>query len=601
MAVPGGTMVEIFLNRVAATPSLVAMRWSSDGRWNPITFREYGEQARQVANGLMSLGVEKGERVGLLSRNRPEWFICDMGIMLVGACTVPVYVTNSPPQVAHILGHSKSRVALVENGEQLEKIQERRSELPALSSVGVFTGEGAGEEEGILSLDELRRLGSSYEKEHPEALEERAASVMPEDLATIVYTSGTTGLPKGAMLSHANAVWTVQCAMGVLELRDGMERLVSYLPLSHIFERLAADWGGVYQGMDVWFVETIDKLRPALAECHPTFFVGVPRVYEKFYMGVSSHIAAEPKLKRKLAEEAIEVGLKMVELEQAGEEGPLKLRTKHRTLDKLVLSKVREGLGMDRLRLAVSGAAPLAPEVMRFIQALNLPIVEGYGLTETTAPVSVAPPGKNRIGTVGPPLPGVEVRFDEDGEILVRGPNVFQGYFDDEPATKKAFDEDGFFRTGDVGRLDEAGYLKITDRKKDLIITAGGKNIAPQEIEGRLKLAPLISQAVVIGDERPYVTALLTLDPEVADGWARERGIGAANVAQLANHPAVREEVQVVVDGVNEGLSQVERIKRWTLLGQDFTQEAGEITPTLKVRRKAITERYGDLIEKMYA
>ncbi len=593
-------MVEIFLNRVATTPSLVAMRSNSGGRWNPITFREFGQQAREVANGLISLGIEKGECVSLLSRNRPEWFICDMGIMLAGACTVPVYVTNSPSQVAHVLGHSKSRMALVESGEQLEKIKEHRSKLPALKSVVVFTGEGADEEEGVLSFDELRRRGFAYQQEHPQAGEERAASVTPEDLATIVYTSGTTGMPKGSMLTHANAVWTVQCAMKVLGLREGAERLVSYLPLSHIFERLAADWGGIYRGMDVWFVETIDKLRPTLAECHPTFFVGVPRVYEKFYLGVKSHIAGEPKLKRKLAEEAIEVGLKMVELEQAGEEEPFKLRTKHRTLDKLVLSKVRAGLGMDRLRLAISGAAPLAPEVMRFIQALNIQLVEGYGLTETTAPISVAAPGKSRIGTVGPPLPGVEVRFDEDGEILVRGPNVFQGYFEDDSATKEAFDEDGFFRTGDIGELDEAGYLKITDRKKDLIITAGGKNIAPQEIEGRLKLAPLISQAVVIGDRRPYVTALLTLDTEVADGWARERAIGAANVAQLANHATVRQAVQEMVDRVNEGLSQVEQIKRWTLLGQDFTQEAEEITPTLKVRRKVITERYGDVIEKMY-
>ncbi|MGH2706983.1 MAG: AMP-dependent synthetase/ligase [Actinomycetota bacterium] len=591
-------MVEIFLNRVATTPVLVAMRSNSGGRWNPITFREFGRQAQEVANGLISLGIEKGERVSLLSRNCPEWYICDMGIMLAGGCTVPVYVTNSPPQVAHVLGHSRSRVALVENGEQLEKIRECRSELPDLKSVVVFTGEGADEEERILSLDALRRLGSSYEREHPQEVQERAGAVAPEDLATIVYTSGTTGMPKGAMLTHANAVWTVQSAMKVLDLREGMERLVCYLPLSHIFERLASEWGGIYQGMEVWFSETIDRLRPTLEECCPTFFVGVPRVYEKFAAGLKAHIREHPK--RKLIEKAIGIGTRKAELEQAGERLPLVLKAEHRTLDKLVLSKLRAGLGMDRVRLAISGAAPLAPEVLRFIQALNISLVEGYGLTETTAPVSVAPPGKNRIGTVGPPLPEVEVRFDEDGEILVRGPNVFQGYFEDETATREAFDEDGFFRTGDVGKLDEVGYLKITDRKKDLIITAGGKNIAPQEIEGRLKLAPLISQAVVIGDQRPYVTALLTLDTEVADGWARQRGIGAASVAQLANHATVIQEVQAMVNRVNEGLSPVEQIKRWTLLGRDFTQEAEEITPSLKVRRKVITERYCDTIEKMY-
>jgi long-chain acyl-CoA synthetase len=402
------------------------------------------------------------------------------------------------------------------------------------------------------------------------------------------------------MLTHANGVQTLQSA-GLLGLKDGMERWVTYLPLSHIFERLISVWGLVYYGGEVWFAESIDKLRENLAECRPTFFTGVPRVYEKFYIGVTKLLAQEHGVKRKLIDAALEAGHERVRLEQAGAPIPSGLKTRLGVLDKLVLAKVRHGLGMDRVRLAVSGAAPLAPQIIRFIHALGIRLVEGYGLTETTAPVSVNPPEKVRIGTVGPPLPCCEVRLDEDGEILVRGGNVFAGYFRNEQATRDSFTEDGFFRTGDVGELDRAGYIRITDRKKDLIITAGGKNVAPQEIEGRLKLDPLLSQAVVIGDGRPFISALLTLDPDEAPKWAEARGIRGAALVELAGHPKVLEEVEQIVARVNEDLSQVEKIKKWTVLPNDFTQEAEEITPTLKVRRKVVNEKYAAAIEAMYA
>jgi long-chain acyl-CoA synthetase len=599
MTVPGKTLVEIFLNRVAKTPDLVAMKYKTNGRWNPITFREYGQQAREVANGLISLGIEKGDCVALLSTNRPEWHISDVGIMLTGAFTVPVYPTNSPPQVAYVVGHSESKVAFVENRDQLEKVLKTKDELPQLATIVVFTGEGAGESAGVLSLEELRRLGREQAKSYPTVLENRMSSIRPQDLATVVYTSGTTGPPKGVMLSHGNFAWTLESVIKVLPFRDGTDRLLSYLPLSHIFERLASEWEGIYNGIEVWFAESLQKLKENLEECRPTIFIGVPRVYEKFHMGLNAVIAKHPK--KNLIERAIATGLEKVELEQAGKSVPLGLKLRYALLNRLVLSKLRHGLGMDQVRFAITGAAAIEPEIIRFVKALGIDLLEGYGQTEDNAPTSVNPPGKARIGTVGPPLPGLEVKFDKDGEILVRGPNVFQGYFKNEAATKEALTEDGFLRTGDVGELDRAGYLKITDRKKDLIKTAGGKYIAPQEIENRLKFDPLISQAVVIGEGRPYPTALLTLDPEVAPNWAKEQGIEFDDITDLSANEKVLKAVQAVVDRLNDGVSQPEQIKKWTLLPRDFTQEADEITPTLKVRRKIVSEKYKDAIDRLYA
>lgn len=599
MAVPGTTLVEIFLNRVAKTPDLVAMRTKESGQWKPTTFRDFAELSREVANGLVSLGIEKGDNVSLLSKNRTEWHVADVGTLLAGACTVPVYVTNSPPQVAYIVGHSESKVAIVEDLDQLEKILKTKDEVPKLQKVVVMTGEGAEENEWVISFDELRRLGREYAASNPSTLDERIASVKPEDLATIVYTSGTTGPPKGAMLSHGNFAWTLDSVGKVLPFNDGAERVVSYLPLSHIFERLTSDWGGIYHGVEVWFAESIEKLLDNLKECRPTFFIGVPRVYEKFYMGLKAQIAQHPK--KELIGKALAGSMEKLELKQAGKSVPIGLGLRTAVLDRLVLSKLRHGLGMDNVRYAITGAAAINPEILKFVHAIGIDLLEGYGQTEDNAPTSVNPPSRARIGTVGPPIPGLEVKFDTDNEILVRGPNVFKGYFKNEKATQETMTGDGFLRTGDVGELDEAGYLRITDRKKDLFKTAGGKYIAPAEIEGKLKFAPLISQAVVIGDNRPFPTALVTLDPEVAPKWAKEQGIDFEDITELGENEKVLAAVQQIFDEVNGGLSQPERIKKWTLLPRDFTQDAEEITPTLKVRRKTITEKYGDLIDRMYA
>jgi long-chain acyl-CoA synthetase len=444
----------------------------------------------------------------------------------------------------------------------------------------------------------MRQRGRDYTKTEPAAVKERTAAITPKDTATIIYTSGTTGLPKGSILTHGGFAWTLETLGNVLTFTDMEERVISYLPLSHVFERLASEWGGIYYGFEVWFAESTDKLRENLKDCKPTFFIGVPRVYEKFASAIQARYKEHEKADT--IAKALAAAMERVELEQAGKSLPLPLKVKNALFDKLIFSKTREELGMDHCRFAITGSAPVAPEVIKFIHAIGIDLIEAYGQTETNAPTTVTPPKKARIGTVGPPIPGIEMKFDEDGEILVKGPNLFSGYLNDPAATAEAVTSDGFLRTGDVGVLDEAGYLKITDRKKDIIITAGGKNISPQEIEGKLTLSPLISQAVVIGDRRPFLTALITLDADAAVKWGKALGVNTVDPPALARDPKVQEEIGSLVEKVNEGLSQVEKIKKWTLLENDFTQEAEEITPTFKVKRKTINAKYSPQIEAMY-
>jgi long-chain acyl-CoA synthetase len=599
--VTGSTLVALFTDRARATPDAIAFRTRSGAGWTTTTYQELAARTREVANGLISLGVAPGSCVSLLSKNRAEWILSDLAILSAGARSVPVYVTNSPRQVGHVVGHSESTVVIVEDRDQLDKVLKVRDELPLLKAVVVMTGEGSGEEPGVISYDELAKLGSAYAAANPGALDERIAAILPEDIATIVYTSGTTGEPKGAMLSHANFTETVAAGVGVMGLSGGGHRMISYLPLSHIFERLIGEWVAIYLGAEVWFAESIDKLVANLKECRPTLFIGVPRVYEKFYAGVQANVAKQPAIKRALITKAVAAGKRKVALEQAGKPVPFGLAKRHALLDHLVLSKLRHELGMDACGLAVTGAAPVSTEVLSFVHALGVRLVEGYGLTETTAPVSVNPAGKIRIGTVGPPMPGVQVRFDSDGELLVKGYNVFKGYYKNDDATAAAMSSDGFFRTGDVGQFDPAGYIKITDRKKDIIVTASGKNVAPQILEERLKSEPIISQALVIGDRRPYLVALITLDADVCPKWAADQGITYADMTELSANPKVLEAVGAAVERVNAGMSHAEGIKKWSVLPRDFSLDAEEITPTLKVRRKIIVEKYADTIERLYA
>jgi long-chain acyl-CoA synthetase len=608
------TIMEKFHERVRSHPSQVAFRYNVNGEWRDLTWRNYGDSVKQVAKGLLALGFGHGDKISLLSNNRPEWHITDVGAMALGGATAAIYTTNSPEQVAYIVSHSESKVAFVDVVDQLEKILKMRSEVPNLQKVVVFEGyQGDADADFVMTWDDFLKSGSALDDSR---YEEATAKVSPDDLATFVYTSGTTGPPKGVMLTHAN-VWTTAQMLDerlpFAELTSGGEtaRALSYLPLSHIAERMTSHMMHIYNGSETWFARSIDHLLEDLQACKPTYFFGVPRVWEKFYAGVTAKMAAaDPNdRKTKLAKKAVEAGKQVTKAEQEAiarggraedAKVPLGLKLQHAALDKLVLHKIRAAFGLERCGLALSAAAPLAPELIWFFHSIGIKISEGYGQSEDNGPTTWHPIGRVKIGTVGQPLMGVEVKIAEDGEILVRGGNVMKGYYKDEKATRETIDDDGWLHSGDVGELDEHNYLKITDRKKDLIITAGGKNIAPQELENRLKSShPLISQVVVIGDKRPFLTCLVTLDEEKAPSWAKEHGI-EVGIVEIANHERTIKEIEGAVNQLNQGLAKVEGIKKFRILERDFLQEEEEITPTMKVKRKKINEIYADAIEDMY-
>ena len=603
------TIIERFRERVQTHPERVAMRYRSNGAWRDITWQDYGHRVARTAKSLMSLGYQHGDKISLLSNNRPEWHIIDVASMSVGGATAAVYVTNSPEQVAYIVSHSESKVAFVDTPEQLEKILKMRAELPALKKVVVLDRyQGDADPEFVMSWDDFLNLGESIDDAQYDAA---VAKVKPEDLATFVYTSGTTGPPKAVQLTHANIWWTATHSEQHIPIGDADNgRALSYLPLSHIAERMISHLLQVYYGTQTWFARSIDTLLEDLTECKPTYFFAVPRVYEKFYAGLQAKMAAaDPNdRKAKLAKKGIEAGRKVTELEQqAVERGgkmadaniPLGLKLQHAALDKLVLHKIRSAFGLEECQLFLSAAAPLNAELIWFFHSIGVKITEGYGQSEDNGPTTWNPPDAIKIGSVGTPFPGLELRIAEDGEILVRAGNVTPGYYKDEKATKELIDEEGWMHSGDVGEIDQHGYLKITDRKKDLIITAGGKNIAPQEIEQRVKFHSLISQVVVIGDRRPFLTALVTLDEEKAPVWAKEQGI-EGGIAEIAGHERTLKEIEAAIEEVNKSLAKVEGIKKFRVLERDFQEEENEITPTMKVKRKTINEIYADAIEDMY-
>jgi long-chain acyl-CoA synthetase len=603
------TIVERFAEHVSRRPDAVALRYKSEGVWRDITWGQYGEQARRAGKGLMSLGLAKGDKMSLLSRNRAEWHIADVACLSVGGVTAPIYATNSPDQVRHVIENSDSKVAVVENSEQLEKVLKVRSELPLLRKVVVFEDyDGSAKDDLVITWNELLEMGNEGDDA---PFDDAVASITPNDVATLVYTSGTTGNPKGVILTHSNVWWTATHSEQVipLQLRES-ERALSYLPLSHIAERMISHFLQIYYGSQTWFAESLDSLLDDLKECKPTYFFGVPRVWEKFYAGVQAKMAAaDPNdRKAKLARKALEAGRKVAEYEQEAvgrgnqmtdAKVPLGVKLQHTVLDKLVLHKVRSAFGLDECRLPLSAAAPLSPDVIWFFHSVGLKVIEIYGQSEDCGPTTCNPPDAVKIGSVGVPFPGVEVKIATDGEVLARGGNVMPGYYKDDAATKEVIDEDGWLHTGDVGEFDEHNYLTITDRKKDLIITAGGKNVAPQEVENRLKGHLLISQAVVVGDRRPFLTALITLDEEKATLWAEEHAI-EGDLAAIANHERTQKEIEGAVNEVNGRLAKVESVRKFRILERDFLQEEEEITPTLKVRRKQISQIYTDVIETMY-
>lgn len=594
------TVVERFRDRVVTQPRRPALRYHHGDDWKAMDWGEYGRAVDEVAAGLLTLGVEPGDRVGLLSGNRPEWHIADLAILSVGAVTVPVYPTSSSPQVSYVLSDSGARVCFVDGPEQLSKVLLHLPELPALERVvALLPMPGLDRDVVVLDIEQFRADGRSRLESTPDAVAERAAAIAPDDTATLVYTSGTTGPPKGAILTHGNLGWTVDAVESMVGLSPD-DRLLSYLPLSHIAERVTSHIGQIASGGETWFAQSLATVPEDLRACRPTIFFAVPRVWQKFHDAILEKIAEAPKPIRLALEKYVALGTQVVRARDGGEQLTVAQQRGHALLDRTLGAKLRKQLGLDQARIIVSSAAPIHPDLVRWFHGIGIPIAEVWGQTEDCGPATLNPPDAIRIGTVGLPLPGLEVRIAEDDEILVRGGSVCQGYYLQPEATAALVDPDGWMSTGDLGAIDADGYVRITGRKKDLIINAAGKNIAPSEIESRLAMEPLIGQAVVVGDGRKYLVALLTLDPDDAADWAAHHG-AFADIASLISDPALRAEVAAGVERVNREHAPVEQIKHWRLLHEPFTVEGGELTPTMKVKRSVVIDRHADLVEEMYA
>ena len=595
-----GSVPALFREAVEKFGDRVALREKDLGIWQEITWRQYGQRVEWACLALRSLGFEPGQRVSILSENKPEWFICDLGCEAAGGTTVGVYTTNSPFEVKYIVEHSESRVLFVEDEEQLDKVLEVWPDLPNLNWVVVFDMEGLRhlDHSQVLSYDAFIERGQQYEQSHPDEYDRLVDAVDPESTAIFIYTSGTTGMPKGAMLSHRNIVWTIRCLNSLWDSNVN-DVLLSFLPLSHIAERSTSHFGPILSGAVVNFAENMETVPENLREVQPTIFFAVPRFWEKFYSTVFLQMKDAIWFARFMFNWGIKIGRKKAELKIANQPIPLGLRLKYALMSQLVFKNIRRSLGMDRARILVSGGAPVSPEILKFFNALGVELREVYGQTEDCGPTSIHREGDIVIGTVGKPVPGVEVKIAADGEILVKGPNVFQGYFKNPELTAETI-VDGWLHSGDVGTFDEQGNLMITDRKKDIIITSGGKNITPQHIENELKFSPYVSDAVIVGDRRKYLTSLVMLDEDNVMKYAQDERIPFTTYKSLTETPEIIKLIQGEVEAVNKILARVEQIKKFRLLDIKLTSEDGELTATMKLKRKHINEKYKGLIESMY-
>ena len=582
------TIPRLWADAVGAQRTGPAYLIERDGAWDALGWDEADTRVRELANGLLARGVKKGDTFALLARNSVEWALLDFALARIGAVVVPVYASSSERDVEYLLAHSEAVGVVCEDALQLAKVELAAKDLPRLEHVLTYH-----------DLDGLAAHGRDHASASPTALEEAEAAVGEDDLFTIIYTSGTTGPPKGCMLSNRNyyEMATVVDRMEETYYRED-DVMLLYLPLAHNYGRLMLLLGA-HVGFTIAFLADPLRVAEALPQVRPTLLPSVPRIYEKVHSAVLARFDAATGAKKRIIDWALPIGREVSRLEGEGKAVPAGLRARHRVADRLVFSKVREPFG-GRLRMPGAGGAPLAKEIMEFFDAVGLRIAEGYGLTECTTACSVNRPDSYRFGSVGKPLPGFEIRIADDGEIEVRSETVFQGYYKDPEATAAVLGPDGWLKTGDIGTIDEDGFLHITDRKKDILVTAGGKNVAPQNIENQLKTSKFISQALVVGDRRPYIAALITLDePEIAR-WAADRGI-EGDLGALVRTEEVRELVQGIVDDVNHERSRYEQLKRFALLPRDFTMEQGEITPTLKLRRRAVVEHFQDEIDALYS
>lgn len=595
-AIEGRTLLDAFAETAERLADEPALRWRTGDGWAGLTWRGYRERVRDAAMGLRALGFAPGDFGAIMARNRAEHVIADLAILHARGTPVSIYNTLALEQIAYVANHCEARVAFVEDAAFLERFIAIRAGLPRLERIVLMDGESP--DEWVIGWKDLLARGREQHERDPSAFEETWRQVTPDDLVTLIYTSGTTGPPKAVMDTHRNIMWTAESFRRLVEVSPG-DQIISYLPLAHAAERFATHWQGIVRGGTVNLCADPAQLLLYLIEVRPAFFIGVPRVWEKLSAGIQAVLAAEPDAaRRETVEGAIAAGREVVALEQRGEPVPPAVAARREAAEP-VLAAIRARIGLDRCRVPITGAAPISTEVIEFFHALGVRIAEVWGMSELTAPATFNPVERIKIGTVGPPLPGVEARLEPDGEILVRGGNVMGGYYKDPERTAEVL-EDCWMRTGDVAEVDADGYYRIVDRKKELIITAGGKNISPANLEGLLKRHPLIGQACVIGDRRAFLSALIVLDGDVAPAWAAARGIETASVAELAQRPEIEAEVERAVAEVNERVSRVEQIKRFTILPEEWTAESEELTPTLKLKRRVVAEKHSDAIEAMY-
>jgi long-chain acyl-CoA synthetase len=594
------TVPQVFLNAVKKYTDRVAMRKKDFGLWHDISWNEYYTLAKYVGSALISMGLKKGDCVSIIGDNCPEWAIIDLGIQCAGGVAVGVYSTNAWPQVEYVIQNSESKFFFLENEEQLDKWLNFRDKVPHLKKVIVWDLEGLRQfkDSMFMTYDEVLEIGRQIVEREPDLFENRMNEVTPEDLSVLIYTSGTTGLPKGAMLTHRNVTWMGRAIEKENPLYD-TDEVLSFLPLCHIFERLFSVFGHISHGFTVNFIESLDTVTDNMREVSPTVGYAVPRIWEKYLSAVYIRMSDATWFKKIVFGIAFKIGKKRATLMMNFKPVPSYLKVLYQLACLAVFQKLKERLGFDRLRVAYSGAAPISPDVLHFFQSIGVNLIEGYGQTEDTGVTCVSRIGKVKFGTVGPPLTGTEVKIAEDGEILVRSPSVFKGYYNNPEATNEAL-KDGWLYSGDVGELDDDGYLKITDRKKDIIVTAGGKNITPQYIENQLKFSSYINDAVIIGDKRKFISALIMIDEDNVVKYAQDNKVQFSTYKDLTQSQEIFKLIDKEVNNVNSGLSRVEQIKKFTIIPKKLYEEDGEVTPTMKVKRKFINEHFGDLIEAMY-
>lgn len=599
--VAGKTVPSVFAEIAAQHADQEALKWpDGSGGWRALTWRAYREQVREATMGLLALGFAPGAFGVIMARNRPEHLIADLAIVHAGGRAVSIYNTLAPEQIAYIANHCEAAVAFVEDRAFLAQFLAIREQLPHLRRVVLMEGDPGVGDGWVTTWAELLERGRRAALAEPSAFDASWRALRPSDIVSLIYTSGTTGAPKGVTYTHDNVVWTCEASRRMYGF-DPNGRFLSYLPLAHVAERFASHWSAMYIAGVTYLVPELTQLLPAMLASRPQVFVGVPRVWEKLQTGIQMALAGETDPQRKaFVEGAIATGREIVEAQRRGQEASPELAARAQAVEP-ILTMIRGRIGLDQCDHAFTSTAPTPPDVLSFFAAIGLPIAEIWGMSELTGPATGNPLDRIKIGTAGISYPGVELKLAEDGEILVRGGNVTSGYYRDPERTAELFDADGWLHSGDIAEVDDEGYYRIVDRKKELIITSSGKNISPANVEALLKHHPLIGQAIAVGDHHSYITALIVLDHEVAPAWARSHGLAATTPAALVGEPAIIAEVHRAVEEANSHLSRIEQVKRFTLLPGEWTAESEELTPTLKLRRRIVQRKYAREIEGMYA